>query len=130
MVKINLGALLQIPLTTGKFGYAQFIHRHPTEGYFIRVIKGTYDRTPTNLEKLINSETQFFTFCSITTAVHNKYMTVVGTFSIPEVYKKFPICKIGHFNTETKKYNIPFLWDGEKEWPVTELTEEQKSYPW
>ncbi|MEO5326529.1 hypothetical protein PV773_24765 [Mesorhizobium sp. CC13] len=48
---------------------------------------------------------------------------------VPAAAKEFPTFRAGIVNRRTKKVRVWWLWDGENEWKVNELSREQRSFP-
>ncbi len=58
-----------------------------------------------------------------------KIFVIIGNFPIPEFAKKFPLFRTGVIDPATGKVKVWWLWDGEKEWRVNDITLEQRKLP-
>jgi len=125
---LKIGSIVEIATKNG-LGYAQYTHKHKEYGELIRVIPGFYKSRPQNLDLLVNHPTQFATFFPLGVAIRRKIFPTIGVCPVPEFAEKFPIFKTGHYDETVGKITVWFLWDGEKDWRVSELTDEQKNYP-
>ena len=125
--RIKIGDIVEI-ITPKGFAYAQYTHKHPMYGALIRIIKGIYKEKPENLLDLLSNKFQFTTFFPLGVAVNQKLVTIVGNFPLPDKAKDFPVFKAGVQN-KNGVVETWWLWDGEKEWKIGDLTDEQKDYP-
>ncbi len=125
--RIKIGDIIEIDTSNGN-AYAQFTHKHPKYGSLIRVLPGVFETTLTSFESVINEEPQFITFFPLSAAVNKGIVKVVANFKVPKRALKFPIFKTG-VPDNSGKVKIWWLWDGEKEWKVGILSNEQDHYP-
>jgi Regulator of ribonuclease activity B len=70
----------------------------------------------------------YYTFFIVGATVRRKIFSVVGHAEIPVASQKFPLFRFGIFNLAGKVEHWS-LWDGEKEWMVGRLTDEQLDLP-
>ncbi len=56
-------------------------------------------------------------------------MKKVDTYEVPEHSRKFPLFRVGVIHPETGKVETWWLWDGEKEWPIGSITEDERKLP-
>jgi hypothetical protein len=125
--RVKIGDIVEITTPKG-YAYAQYTHKHSTYGALIRVLKGIFKEKPENLLDLISEGYQFITFFPLGAADNRGIVHIVGNLPLPEKSRDFPVFKAGTPNSNGK-VEIWWLWDGEKEWKVGELKEEQKDFP-
>ena len=77
---------------------------------------------------MANKPHSFVTFFPLGAAVRRKIFKIIGNQPVPEFAQKFPIFK-SSLAPKTYKPVIWYLWDGEREWRVDRLSEEEKKYP-
>ena len=121
----RIGDIIEIK-TRGGLAYAQFTHKVPRYGALIRVLPGLYDVRPAAFKELVNLEERFFIFFPLGAALYRGLVTVVSNETIPERVQKFPLMrKPGMIDRSGKVLNW-WLWDGQREWPVSALSPEQQ----
>ena len=127
-MKVRIGDLIEIK--TGKgLVYALYTHRHdnpPKYGAMLRIFNQVYPSRPTNFDATIKLAVRFSVFFPLQAAVNRGLVEVVATLQVPEELKQFPVFRSGMVNPETKKVDAWWLWDGEKEWRIGRLTQEQR----
>ena len=126
--RIKIGDIVEISTAKG-FSYTQFIHKHPKYGALLRVLPGFFDHRPSTFLSLVNSRDMFMCFFPLQAAVNREIFNVVGNLPLPEKAKKFPLFRAGNENPQTGKVEIWWLWDGEKEWKIGNLSAEQRKLP-
>jgi len=129
--KIRIGDVIEI-LTKRGLAYAQYTHEFsmpPRWGSLIKVLQGFYAVRPSNFDDVVRTTTQFKIFFPLQDAINKKLVTTVANEPVPAEDKKFPIFRTGLPNPENWKVEVWWFWDGEKEWKVGEITEEQKKLP-
>jgi len=129
MARPKIGDVIEIVTRQG-LRYAQFIHKHPRYSQLIRAIEGTHPSRPRDLGALAGGQTKFVTFFPLGSAVHQGLVTIVGNQPIPSELQTFPLFR-APVNRDPRT-GVGFnwwLWDGEKEWPVGDLTPEQWKLP-
>jgi len=131
MKRAKTGDIIELKTSRG-LAYLQYTHEHirpPQFGSLIRALEGFYLERPQDLEALARTGTRFRTFFPLKQAVNRGYMETIGNATIPPKYTPFPIFRNGTPDPETKKVSNWWLWDGEREWRVGALNEEQMEYP-
>jgi hypothetical protein len=128
MKRLKIGDIVEIRTTHG-LAYAQFIHKNAEYGTLVRALKGYFETTPTDLNKLAMRDTIFHTFVPLGSFVYNKTVTVVGNALIPDQEQIFPTFRNGTPGRDTKVVENWWLWDGVDSWLVGALTPEQWKYP-
>jgi hypothetical protein len=128
MAHPKIGDIVEIATKRG-LAYAQFTHKHKMYSALLRLLPGFYDQRPADLACLASSGTKFVTFFPLGAAVKRGIVEIVGNTTVPDEAKAFPLFRSGIPDRDTKKVNTWWLWDGEKEWRVGELTPEQMKLP-
>jgi len=121
----EIGAVFEIPTPNG-LGYGQFTHEHDDYGELVRVLPGLFAERPANLPALVAGPERYFVFYVLRTALKDGLVALVGTFPIPEHAVRFPTLRSGMQDPQTGKTEVWWLWDGENEWRVGELTPDQR----
>jgi hypothetical protein len=128
MKKLHVGDLVEIQTPAGK-AYAQLINSHKQFGSLLRVLRGLHDERPLDLKGLAMGSTQFIVFFPLRAAINAGVVAVVGNERVPSEYVAFPLFRAGVADPKSGKVATWWLWDGEKEWKVGELDEQQKRLP-
>ena len=128
MKKPRLGDIVEIATPDGK-AYAQLVNGHRQYGSLLRVLRGVHDERPSDLNRLVAGETQFVVFFPLLAAVKAGILHVIGNEQVPEAFKAFPVFRTGVADPRTGNVTTWWLWDGEREWKVGTLSEEQKRLP-
>jgi len=123
---IKIGDVFEIPTKKG-LAYGQVTHRHKEHGELVRILPGFFKDPPESFKCLVQEVELFKTFTPLGAAVHRKIFRVVANETVPEFAEKFPTFRAG--NSISKKVATWWLWDGEKEWRVGTITEEQRKLP-
>lgn len=126
MAKIKIGDIVEI-VTKNGFSYAQYTHKNPSFGALLRVFGENFSDRPQKFDDIVNVRPVFMTFFPLGTAIHRGIFSVVANVDVPAHALPFPTFRAGIPNPATGKVDVWWLWDGETEWPVGKLTEEQRS---
>lgn len=127
----RIGDIFEIRTARG-LAYAQYTHEHsspPRFGHLIRILPGFYDETPEMFDSLVQQPHVFMVFFPLNTAIRQGIVRRVANVPVPPNLREFPIFRAGIEDPSTGKVNNWWLWDGNKEWRVRSLTEEQKLFP-
>jgi hypothetical protein len=121
--RARLGDVLEIATPAG-LAYFQYTHQHPVYGGLICVLQGTYEARPApeEIASLARRSERFVTFLPVRGSANRGLVTIVANEPIPPHAKPFPIFKSGRPGNW-------WLWDGEREWRVGQLTVEQRALP-
>ena len=126
-VRPRIGDVIEIPTPQG-LAYAHYTHKHdepPHYGALLRVLPGLYSERPADFSALVAHEPIFSVFFPVGAACNRKLVSVVASEPITEQSQQFPTFRSAFSNTGPW-----FLWDGQREWKVSSLSEAQlKSYP-
>jgi hypothetical protein len=128
MKKPKIGDLIEIKASEG-VAYAIYTHSHKQFGDLLRVYHRVYDNRPTEFDSLLQSSADFSCFFPLRAAVSKGIVNIVGNFPISENMRIFPVFRDGIFDSSAGRVNNWWLWDGEREWQVGVLTENQKKFP-
>ncbi|MEO8926500.1 MAG: hypothetical protein ABI306_04985 [Caulobacteraceae bacterium] len=112
--------------------YGQFTHKHirpPRYGHFLRLFSGRHAVRPKNLEDCIAGVPVFSCFFPLSVAINCGMVSAMGNTPIAPPLRQFPVFRCGVNDPKTNKVEIWWLWDGEREWRVGELTAEQEQFP-
>jgi choline dehydrogenase-like flavoprotein len=126
--KCKIGDVIEIPTRVG-LAYAQFSHLHPRYNALLRVLPGKFDSRPSDLSTLVAGKERFVTFFPLQAAVNQGILCVAGNYPIPSAASSFPLFRTGIEDPQTRKVKVWWLWDGEKEWKVGDITQEQRKLP-
>lgn len=127
MAKPKLGDIIEIEVNSG-FAYALYTHENKLLGSLLRVFGHIYSARPNDLEPIISEEPQFEVFFPLAAAVQKRIVSVHENVEIPKKLRSFPIFRDSVVNPRTRAVQN-WLWDGEREWPVGDLSEKEMRYP-
>ena len=127
MVRVRVGDVFEIGTERG-FAYAQCTHRHPRYGELVRVLPGFFDTRPGDFGDLVRRPTLFCTFFPLKAAA-GRVVTIVANEPVPAEAQEFPVFRAGVVNPATGKVDVWWFWDGEREWRVGPISEEQRRMP-
>lgn len=125
---IKMGDVFSI-LTKKGLAYLQYTNKNSLMGTLVRVLPGIFSEACDDVESLVKKETNFWIFFQISAALKLGIVEKVGNFPIPEHSKNMPVFRAGIPNSKTKKVEHWWFWDGEKEWRVGEITDQQRKMP-
>lgn len=125
--RLSIGDIIEIPTTKG-LAYAQYSHKHKQYGTMIRILDGLFESRPEDFAQLVKRKPKFVTFFPLGAAVNREIFYIVGHAEVPDEAKPFPIFRSGPPDRDGKVHNW-WLWDGEKEWMVGHLSDEQRRLP-
>lgn len=121
--RIKIGDVIEIPVKSG-FAYAQYVHKHAKYGSLLLVFSTIHNKSITDFS-FLKDGLHYFAFFPLGPSVNQKIFNIVSNQSLPDYAINFPLFKTGVENSIGKVENW-WLWDGDKEWKVDELNEEQK----
>ncbi|AJC21059.1 hypothetical protein [Pandoraea pulmonicola] len=98
-------------------------------GMLIRVLPGTFQELPDNLDELVKIRTNFWIFFPVSMAEKRGIIRKVKNCMIPEHSVTPPNFRTGIVDPATKKVASWWLWDGNREWEVGALTDEIRKLP-
>ncbi len=121
----RIGDVIEIPTAKG-LAYAQFTHKMPVYGRFIRVVEGIWRARPHALDEIVNAPTRFFIFFPVAAAVNQKIVTLAGNLPVPSQFAAFPLMRESGLEPPGGGTVDWWLWDGKEEWRIGSLTPEQR----
>jgi hypothetical protein len=131
MARLKIGDIVEI--TTGKgLAYAHYTHKHhthPRYGALLRVFGKLHGVRPSDFTELARNRPAFMCFFPLGAAVNRGIVSIVGNVVVPLEAQAFPTFRAGVIDPSTRKVKVWWLWDGEKEWRVGEITAEQRRLP-
>jgi hypothetical protein len=122
------GDIFAITTSKGK-AYLQFTKQIPPFGSLIRVLPGIYPKQPSDWLALVNQATNFWIFFPLGAAVKRRIVEKTTNCEVPSHAQKIPVFRAGIPERGSPKVANWWLWDGEKEWRVGAITEEQRKLP-
>jgi len=128
VIRLKIGDIVEIKTSNG-FVYAQYTHKHVRYGALLRIFKNNYIARPSDLDNVLKDDVVFSTFFPLKGAVKIGSVEIVGNLSVSNTLSQFPTFRAGVIDPSTGKVAIWWLWDGEREWKIGRLTEEQKKFP-
>ncbi|MHB1003549.1 MAG: hypothetical protein ACYC1B_06965 [Thermoleophilia bacterium] len=131
-IKVKFGDVIEIETRKG-LAYAQYTHKHnkpPRYGALIRVLPGFHKTRLESFADIVKQKEQFMVFVPLGAMVNRDIVKVVANEPIPEENREFPLFRAGNADTlGDGKVKVWWLWDGENEWKVGEITPEQRKLP-
>jgi hypothetical protein len=127
-MNIKIGDVVEICTRQGR-AYAIYTHLHPVYGALLRVFDQLRPVRPFEIADITRSAIRFSVFFPLQAAIENEIVEIVGNVSIPDELKAFPTFRAGMVNPISKQVDKWWLWDGENEWEVGDLTEETRRLP-
>jgi hypothetical protein len=128
MAKLKIGDVVEIKTTKG-LTYAHYAHKHKQYGALLRVFERFYDVRPNGFSELVNSKLAFVCFFPLSAAVDLALVSIVGNTPVPLEAQEFPTFRAGVIDPSTRKVGVWWLWDGQKEWRIGELSTEERRLP-
>jgi len=126
--RIKIGDIIEVPTPRG-VAYAQYINKHKTYGALLRVFSQLHDDRPSDVSQPLDGDVQFICFFPLQAAINQEIVSVVGHDVVPPEASDFPTFRSGVLDPATGKVAVWWFWDGEKEWRVGTLTNNQRSMP-
>lgn len=126
--RVRIGDIIEVPTARG-LSYAQYTHNHPRYGALIRVLPEFFKSRPKDFVALVLNRHTFVTFFPLEAAVKQGIFEIVDNSPVPEFARSFPLFRTGVEDPTTRKVKVWWLWDGEKEWKVGDLSTEQRKLP-
>lgn len=129
MKTVRIGDVVEFKTQSG-FAYALYTHKHALYGALMRVSKQVLAERPENgFNLLFDEDVLFSCFFPLAAALKRNLVCVVANVDVPSGLKTFPIFRAGIADPTTKRVRDWWLWDGENEWKVGAITDEQRKYP-
>jgi len=122
----RIGDVIEIPTAKG-LAYAQFTHKMPVYGRFIRVVEGIWRARPHALDEIVNAPTRFFIFFPVAAALNQKIVNLAGNQPVPPQFADFPLMRKAGLEPLGGGKVDWWLWDGKEDWRIGLLTPEQRN---
>jgi len=122
----KIGDIVEIPLTDGGFGYAQYTHKHKIYGGLLRVLQ--VREKVEDIARLSCALHQFTTFFPLDAAINRQIVMSIGNLPVRNEFKEFPVFRCGTANSKGV-VEVWWLWDGKNEERVGKLSPKQMEYP-
>jgi hypothetical protein len=127
MKRVKIGDVVEIPTKRGLF-YAQYTHKHQQYGALLRIFGENYSTRPAEFAEIVRNRPVFMTFFPLGVTVSRGIFSIVANVDLPEDSRPFPTFRAGIADPATGKVRVWWLWDGQREWRVDELTLDQRSF--
>lgn len=124
----KIGDVVEIKTPAG-LAYFQYTHKHdkpPHMGALIRILRGLYKERPQDFVGLVKQAARYCVFFPLSAASHREIVEIVANEDVPEEAQKFPLFRAAGMIDREGCVLDWWLWDGEREWRIGQLTEEQK----
>lgn len=125
--RVKVGDIVEITSLHGT-AHAQFTHKHPTFGHLLRVFARS-PRSSAPVELLAPEPSQFLTFFPLRAAIGRGLAKIVGHAEVPPQSRVFPLFRAAMRDPVSGRAEGWWLWDGEREWPVGQLSKDQRALP-
>jgi len=125
MARLKIGDVVKVKTSRG-FSYLHFTHKHRQYGALLRVFAGFYETRPSVLTELVMRPSAFQCFFPLGAAVDQGIVSIAGNVEPSAAEKNFPTFRAGVVNPATRKVDVWWLWDGQEERKVGDLTSEQR----
>lgn len=126
-VRPRLGDVIEIKTPRG-LAYAQYTHKNPLQGALLRVLPGFFPSRPSDFAALVAQRELFLVFFPLGAACHRKIVSIVAEEEVPPQSRQFPTFRHGYADADGH-VALWTLWNGEREWRVTELSPEEQQLP-
>ncbi len=124
----QLGDIVELRTNRG-FAYAQYTHEHHDYGSLLRILPGFFEETPKELDLLAEGRTVFHAFVPLKASLREQALRTVGHYPIPEKATTFPTFRSGMSQPGGIRVRVWFLWDGEEDTRVDQLSASQLQFP-
>ncbi|WP_141100995.1 hypothetical protein [Roseateles aquatilis] len=126
--RVKIGDIVEIETKDG-LRYGQYSDRHKSYGAVLRMFGGAYSIRPESFDEMVQQEPVFICLVPLGAAVSRGIFAVAGNAALPLAVIKFPLFRSGIVDPSTRKVRTWWLWDGESEWRIGDLTEAQRKLP-
>jgi hypothetical protein len=127
--RVAIGDVVEIR-TPGAYAYAQVSHRHDKYGELLRILPGLFEEPLVDFGEIVAGEERFVTFFPLGAALDVlDDFRIVGREPVPEHARALPLFKMqGRIDEDGNTVNW-WIWDGEREVFVGDLSDEQRDLP-
>jgi len=126
--RVRIGDVIEVPTSRG-LAYVQHVCNNEKYGALVRILPGFYADRPAELSDVVKTLERFVTFFPLQAAISRGIFQIVGNEDLPPASKRFPLFRAAGFVDRAGRVHDWFLWDGEREWKVGQLTDEQRALP-
>jgi hypothetical protein len=126
--RVRLGDVIEIPTSKG-LAYAQYSHKKDQWGALLRVLPGFFLKRPDDFGRVVAQKERFVTFFPLQAAVNRGIFKVVANEDVPVTAMGFPVFRAAGLRDRSGRPHHWNLWDGEREWRVAQLSEDQWKLP-
>jgi hypothetical protein len=127
VARARIGDVLEMKTAKG-LAYAQYTHQNPLMGGLIRILPGLFSKRPQSLAELVEERTKGVVFFPVKAAVKGRVFPVVANLPVPDHSAGFPLFRAAGPPNISGTISW-WLWDGEREWEIGKLTNEQRKLP-
>jgi hypothetical protein len=124
--KPRIGDVVEISTRKGR-AYAQYTHEKDRRGSVLRILPGLHQDRPRELGALVRQYELYFVFFPLKAAVTRGIFPIIGHEDVPERVRPFPIFRSAGAIDRKGKVHDWWLSDGDREWRVERLTDEQRA---
>jgi hypothetical protein len=128
MRRLEIGAVLEIPTSAG-YRYAQYTHRHKRYGCLLRVFEFVSQIPATSFEFIAETTSTLPIFSFVSEAVKAGKFHIVAHAPISHAHAVFPVFRCAVHGHQPGQVLSWILWDGDHEWQVSRLSEEDAKLP-
>lgn len=125
MARLKIGDVVEVKTSRG-FSYLHYTHKHRQYGTLLRAFAGFHETRPSVLTELVTRPSAFQCFFPLGAAVDKGIVSIVGNVEPSAAENNFPTFRAGVMNPATRTVEVWWLWDGQEEWKVGDLTAEQR----
>ncbi|GAA5497653.1 hypothetical protein Rhal01_03853 [Rubritalea halochordaticola] len=127
MRRPKVGDVIEVPANGGYY-YGVVSHRHDY-GDVLRIINKCHALPLKDIPAFEAASDMITLQCIFKGELTNGSLKKVGKIALPEKLRDFPLFRSGTPNHKTGKVEVWWLWDGENDIRIGELSEEQKQLP-
>lgn len=121
---VKVGDIFEIATPRG-LAYFQYTSKDSQYGHLIRILPGIFEARPTSLSTLAATKELYFTYFPLGAAFRQDIVQRVANEPIPQGSEKPRLMRRAGGRRGKKVLNW-FLSDGEKEWRVDRLNEDER----
>ncbi|MDR0787638.1 MAG: hypothetical protein LBG44_07205 [Gemmatimonadota bacterium] len=125
---VKIGDVFELETNKG-LAYIQYTHRNKLMGVLVRVLPGLYSDIPEDLSGIVEDHSLLRIFFPLQAAVNKNIVRLVANIPVPAGEIDFPVFRAPVKDLRNQEVVGWWLWDGESEWPIDRLSEEQMAYP-
>ncbi len=114
VAKVAPGDVVSVNTRSG-LALLQYVRYVRPYGALVRVLSGTYQSLPADLQALVNGRELFWGFVPLAPMIDRALVHLVGHYQVPEHARSMPLMRAPAGGLRSRRW---WLWDGEKEWLV------------